>query len=446
MRHDRSGGDRSAAARCPRTRSGTAPELGRPRWDGVSAVVVSVHMLGAGSDPAGYYLARQANCPADYYLGAEPAGRWLGNGAAAAGLSGRIDPAGAQTLRALLAGRSGDGHTLVPELARADPRGRLSVEPLVEAVRNQAEQQGVPPHVLFGQASDRAAYAGLEARVERHRRGRVPTVSPARARRLAEAAGLDVRTVYRGPDGTDRYATALKFADRRVDVRRPGIDVTISAPKSVSVLFGLGDHQVAAAVRSAHQAAVGEALGYLEAVAGHGLRGHQGDGQRAAHIGTDGWIVAAFEHHTSRAGDPQLHTHLVVPNLLRGADGNWSAIDSKAVYRNALTASYVYHAVLRGQLTERLGITWTAPVKGIAEVAGLPTDLLGAFSTRRRQILAAMREAGTSGPDAAQAACLATRPAKPDAAAETALRDRWAARARSAGLWGSRTSAGGRSG
>ncbi len=55
-------------------------------------MVVSVAMLGAGSDPAGYYLARQANCPADYYLGAEPAGRWLGDGAAAAGLSGHLTP------------------------------------------------------------------------------------------------------------------------------------------------------------------------------------------------------------------------------------------------------------------------------------------------------------------------------------------------------------------
>ena len=123
--------------------------------------------------------------------------------------------------------------------------------------------------------------------------------------------------------------------------------------------------------------------------------------------------MAAFEHRTSRAGDPQLHTHLVVPNLLHGADGKWSAVDSKAIFRNAMTASYVYQAVLRGQLTQRLGVDWTTPVKGIAEVAGLPPDLLGTFSTRRRQILQAMRQAGTSGPNAEQAACLATRPDPP---------------------------------
>ena len=397
-------------------------------------MVISIKMLSAGSDPAGYYLSRQANCPGDYYLGAEPAGRWLGSGSAAAGLSGWVDTVGARALRGYLAGKAPpDGMVLMAEVPRADPRGRLPAKPLVEGVRGRAEQQATPPPALFAGHRDRAAYAGLEARVDRHRRGRAPTVSPARARRLAEAAGLDVRAVYRGADGADRYATALQFASRRIDVRRPGIDVTVSAPKSVSVLFGLGDPKVASAVRDAHQTAVAEALAYLESVAGHGLRGHQGDGQRAEHIPTDGLIVAAFEHRTSRAGDPQLHTHLVVPNLLHGADGNWSAIDSKAVYRHALTASYLYHAVLRGQLTQQLGVAWTTPEKGIAEITGIPTDLISTFSTRRRQILKALEAAGHSGPVAAQAACLATRPAKPAGESELTLRARWAAKTRAIG-------------
>jgi hypothetical protein len=324
------------------------------------AVVVSVHMLGGTSDPAGYYLSRQANCPADYYLGAEPVGRWLGSGAAAAGHCGSIDSAGARALRGYLAGRSPDDKILVPTLVRADRRGRLDAKPLVDAVRNLAEQLGVPPMTVFSESTARAMWIGLDARVGGASRGRRPTASPTRARRLAEAADLDVREVYRAADGSDRYAAAARFAGKRVDTRRPGIDVAVSAPKSVSVLFGLGDATTAAAVRDAHRTAVGEALAYLEALAGHGLRGHQGDGQRAEHIQTDGWIVATFEHRTSRSGDPQLHTHLVVPNLLHGVDGKWSAIDSKAVYRNALTASYIYQAVPRGELTQRLGVGWVA--------------------------------------------------------------------------------------
>ena len=92
--------------------------------------------------------------------------------------------------------------------------------------------------------------------------------------------------------------------------------------------------------------------------------------------------MAAFEHRTSRAGDPQLHTHLVIPNLLRGADGKWSSVDSRAVHRHVLTASYVYHAVLRGELTARLGVAWTTPEKGITEVAGIPATYAGRFVRR----------------------------------------------------------------
>lgn len=396
-------------------------------------MVISIKMLEAGPDPAGYYLSREAGCPADYYLGAEPAGRWLGAGGAASGLTGRFDPAAAQQLRHLLAGASPGGEPLVPQVLRADPRGQLSAAPLVEAVRARAAVQAVPVERLFAEPRDGAAFTALAARVDRPYRGRAATVDPARAGRIAAAAGLDAREIYRGEDGSDRYAQAMKYAGRRVDRRRPGLDITVSAPKSVSVLFALADPDISAQVRAAHQTAVSEVVDYLESVAGHALRGHQGDGQRAARIGTDGWIVAAFEHRTSRAGDPQLHTHLVVPNVLRGADGKWSAVDSKAVFRHALTASYLYHAVLRGQLTERLGVGWTTPVKGIAEVDGMPTDLMDTFSTRRRQIIRAMGLAGHSGPAAAQAACLATRPDKAPEEPEQALRQRWVARARVAG-------------
>jgi hypothetical protein len=84
-------------------------------------------------------------------------------------------------------------------------------------------------------------------------------------------------------------------------------------------------------------------------------------------------------------------------------------------------------------LTARLGVAWTIPEKGIAEVAGIPTDLIAVFSTRRRQILSALRASGRSGPDAAQAACLATRPRKTAAEPEQTLHERWAARACEAG-------------
>src|SRR4051794_25668413 len=98
----------------------------------VAVVVISVHMLGASADPAGYYLVERAGCPASdpsrYYLETDaspPTGRWIGAGAAAAGLVGPIDAAGADVLRGLLAGRAPDGSATARPVLRADPRGRL---------------------------------------------------------------------------------------------------------------------------------------------------------------------------------------------------------------------------------------------------------------------------------------------------------------------------------
>ena len=74
-----------------------------------------------------------------------------------------------------------------------------------------------------------------------------------------------------------------------------------------------------------------EALGYLERVAAHGRRGAGG----AVSIEGSGFIAAAFRHRTSRAGDPQLHTHVLIANLVEGVDGRWSALDGRAIYQHA---------------------------------------------------------------------------------------------------------------
>jgi hypothetical protein len=99
-------------------------------------VVISVAMLAAGSDPAGYYLARTGGCAADYYTGnAERAGVWAGSGAARLGLTGQLDPTGEKVLRSLLDGRAPDGRVLVAKVLRGDSRGRLPAKALVEAIR-----------------------------------------------------------------------------------------------------------------------------------------------------------------------------------------------------------------------------------------------------------------------------------------------------------------------
>jgi conjugative relaxase-like TrwC/TraI family protein len=384
--------------------------------------VISIGRVGA-ADAATYYLDRQAGCELDYYTGAgEPHGRWLGDGAAALGLSGELTSADEDLLKALLAGCGPDGERLVAPVLRADPHRRLPAEPLLRAL----EVAGNP-------TLERAVGKPVQAAAHRLAARELATLDVEIVRRVTDALGVDAIALYRAMDGTDRYAAATAHAGEQVDVRRAGLDVTVSAPKSVSVLYALGDPEVAAAARAAHELAVREVIGYLQRHAATAARGHQGEGKRADRIATSGLVVAAFDHRSSRAGDPQLHTHLLVPNLVQGVDGRWSAMDTAAVYRQSRTASSLYHAVLRGELTRTLGVDWTPVKKGIAEIAGIPRPVIDGFSQRRRQIVVAMTRHGTSGPKAAQAACLDTRPAKPRAG-QMALRDRWAVSALALGV------------
>ena len=134
---------------------------------------------------------------------------------------------------------------------------------------------------------------------------------------------------------------------RHAAARVPGFDLTFSAPKSVSVLFGVGDESLRHTVRVGHEVAVRDALGYLERHAATARRGPAG----CISVRGRGLVAAAFRHRASRAGDPQLHTHVVVANLVQVDDGRWSALDGRRLYAHAKTAGYLYEARLRAELT-----------------------------------------------------------------------------------------------
>lgn len=168
------------------------------------------------------------------------------------------------------------------------------------------------------------------------------------ARQLGLGDAVDGDALRRVLAGHDEDGRPLR--DSSVPVRVAGFDLTFSAPKSVSVVFGLGDDAARAAVRDAHVHAVREALGYVERTAAAVRRGAGGARVEPA----DGLVAAAFRHRTSRAGDPQLHTHVLVANLGRGPDGRWSALDGRRLYAQARAASFVYQAVLRGELSREL--------------------------------------------------------------------------------------------
>jgi len=241
---------------------------------------------------------------------------------------------------------------------------------------------------------------------------------------------VDGGLLHRALAGEDPNTGEALAQLSRGGVRVPGFDLTFSAPKSVSVLFGLGDPGLAREVREAHEAAVAGALGYMERQAAVARRGHGG----TESVLGNGFVAAAFRHRTSRAGDPQLHTHVLVANMTRGPDGRWTALDARRLYVNAKTGGYLYQAQLRAELTRRLGVEWGPVRRGQADLAGIPTGVLRGFSRRRVELEQRMAERGECSSRAAQVAALDTRRAKDYSVAAERLGEEWRERARTLGL------------
>src|SRR5262249_23599594 len=140
-----------------------------------------------------------------------------------------------------------------------------------------------------------------------------------------------------------------------------GFDLTFSAPKSVSLLHALGDEDTRRAVNEAHLSAWQAALAYLEQEACVVRRGPQGVIREHG----QGFVAAAYQHRTSRAQDPHLHTHVIVANMARTpSDGEWRALDGEAILKTyRLAAGYLYQAQLRAELQQSLGVEWETPAK-----------------------------------------------------------------------------------
>lgn len=219
------------------------------------------------------------------------------------------------------------------------------------------------------------------------------------------------------------------FTDRSVR----GFDLTFCAPKSVSVMRALDTGGVVSkAVLEGHTRAMSEAMTYLHRHAGY-TRVHNAvtgmkDLQRLP-----GFVAAAFQHETSRAGDPHLHTHVLLPRQVR-ADGAVVSYDSKSLHHEAKAAGMLYQATLRAELAGSLGVEWgpVDPHTGMAEVAGVSRTAIAAWSQRSTQLrewaagnLAVVEDEPTAGQLAA--AQRATRPRKPENRPWRELKAGWVA-------------------
>ena len=173
-------------------------------------------------------------------------------------------------------------------------------------------------------------------------------------------------------------------ADGRLIKAVSGFDATFSAPKSLSVWWALtGDRRLL----EAHDVAVSAALHHLEHF-GSTTRTRSNGGR--LHPDTNGLIVAAFRQTTSRADDPQIHTHAVISAKVQTAEGRWLALDARYLKRHQRMLGGLYQSVLRAELTRCFGVEWGPIVTGQAEIAGVADELLDVFSKRSAAISVAM--------------------------------------------------------
>lgn len=188
--------------------------------------------------------------------------------------------------------------------------------------------------------------------------------------------------------------------------RTSGWDLTFSAPKSVSVLWAHSKPEIRQAIQAAHEDAVKETIRYVEEVAGQTRRGHNGNVIEEAKL-----TFALFEHGTSRAQDPQLHTHALLMNVAVRDDGTTGAVWSKEIFRQKMTAGALYRAELSTRLQNSIGVEIDRD-RDSFKIPGVPEALCETFSQRRKEIERELSESGLRGAVAAKLAALDTRSQK----------------------------------
>ncbi|KRC54736.1 MULTISPECIES: MobF family relaxase [unclassified Nocardioides] len=218
-----------------------------------------------------------------------------------------------------------------------------------------------------------------------------PTYKKLSARIEERVAGLDPEMTQEDCAAeTSRIEAEETKAGSRNAVA--GFDLTFSVPKSVSVLWGVADAATQERIVNAHHAAVSDVLAYFErevAATRAGLADRDG---AVAQVGVAGVAAVAYDHYDSRAGDPQLHTHLVLSNkVLTLRDGQWRSLDGRPVFASVTGLSAHYNALLADRLTRDLGVEWELRQRGADrnpqwEIVGVSDELIAEFSSRTREI------------------------------------------------------------
>lgn len=207
---------------------------------------------------------------------------------------------------------------------------------------------------------------------------------------------------------------------------RAGIDLTFSAPKSVSVLWAMSTEPRRSGILQAHRRAVAAALDLTQGLAIRVRIGKGGAAEVPAQM-----LVAVFDHDTSRTGDPQLHSHGFACNCALRPDKKWGAIETRHLYAWHAALGTAYRAELAREL-EHLGYDIAEEGRAF-QLRGVPERACEEFSRRRAAIEEAAQEHGVSTARGMEVATLSTRTAKASSSAEDLRRD-WHQRGRGLGF------------
>jgi conjugative relaxase-like TrwC/TraI family protein len=310
-------------------------------------VTVSVRVMSAG-DGYRYLLRtvvagdgmRSLSTPLTRYYAEEgtPPGRWLG-----AGLAGIGDGA-------LSAGDEVTGQQL--QLLLGMGRDPVAGTPLGRAYPE---------------------YASIAERVER--RSEELDASLNEAERAAAVALIE---------GEERVAGSRRAV--------AGYDFTFSVPKSVSTLWAVADAATQERIVAIHHRAVAEVLGFLEREVAASRVGVAASDGAVAQVEVAGVVAAAYDHYDSRAGDPHLHTHVVLSNKVQAVlDGRWRSLDGRPLLASTVALSELHEALVADLMTAEFGLGWVRRERGrdrnpVWDIAGVPAALLEQFSSRAADI------------------------------------------------------------
>lgn len=242
--------------------------------------------------------------------------------------------------------------------------------------------------------------------------------------------------------GVEQHGLSEGFSVERFEALNEGAnghyrkakDLTLSPPKSVSLLYALGDETQSKDALEAHRQAVQDTIDYIEHCGMVTTRIRDGDSVKS--VPARGLVVACFEHSTNRNQDPNLHSHCLIANACtaEGAEGITN-LNYHAIYRNQKHLGQVYDSALINGLTQR---GYTVREKGKSfELGGIGDDQIKSFSSRKADIEQTLKAQGltyeTASDDERQKACFATRRRKETISQEVLLSE-WQKRSKEVGL------------